>query len=420
MTDTELGEFAILNSGDQDNIIDGMFFNLIQLYKERQNRKRKRRWRTRPINMDWSKTGYHQQTFLKMKEMDEEKLFCHTRMSKEIYGELLKLTAVSLTKYKEQIHAEERLSITLLYLANGTSIADLAQSHKLGKTTARNIILETCEALWEILSPIYLSEPTEDEFKGISNDFLKMWDMPNCVGALSGKHINISYPSKQKSQILVLIAACDAKYTFTTVGVEAYQNQTKGVFYATKFGKDLAEKTLPLPPNVPLPLTSEPFPHYFVGDCAFPLKENLMKPYPDVQECANRTQNVFNYRLSRASRVIENAFGILMTRWRVLKTSLEFSPENAKKIILACLLLHNFIISNDTNQLYCPANYVDAEEEYFVVRGDWRTELETVGGPLSSATSAISSEADSANDTREYLANYFVNAGAVPFQNHVK
>ncbi|XP_050322662.1 uncharacterized protein LOC126754594 [Bactrocera neohumeralis] len=263
--------------------------------------------------------------------MDEQELFAHTRMNRKLYDTFLKLMAPSMCKFKEQIHAEERLSLTLLYFAYGIPFKKLAWSYKIGKTTVRNIVLETCEAIWEMLSPIYLSEPTQQQYKDITTDFAQMWNMPNCVGAIDGKHIAIKCPPNSGSTYynykkffsIVLLAACDAKYTFTAISVGAYGSQSDGgIFHATRFGEDLLENRLPLPPDTPLPLSSHPFPYYFVGDCAFPLKNNLMKPYPGVN--ITRAQRIFNYRLSRARRVIENAFGILTARWRVLRTTMEF------------------------------------------------------------------------------------------------
>lgn len=102
------------------------------------------------------------------------------------------------------------------------------------------------------------------------------------------------------------------------------------------FGQALMDNTLPLTPPKPLSTGStERFPHFFVGDAAFPLRTNLMRPYPGSN--LPRTKRIFNYRLSRARRVIENRFGILTARWRILRTTIECNPTNCEKIVLACI-----------------------------------------------------------------------------------
>lgn len=48
--------------------------------------------------------------------------------------------------------------------------------------------------------------------------------------------------------------------------------------------------------------------YVFIADDAFPLKKNLLKPF---RGSSTPEQEVFNYRLSRARRCVENAFGNL-------------------------------------------------------------------------------------------------------------
>ena len=56
-----------------------------------------------------------------------------------------------------------------------------------------------------------------------------------------------------------------------------------------------------------------------------------MKPYPGKQ--LDETQRVFNYRLSRARRTIENAFGILSAKWRIFRKPIRANVDLAEKIV---------------------------------------------------------------------------------------
>ncbi|KAL1279520.1 hypothetical protein QQF64_026193 [Cirrhinus molitorella] len=80
---------------------------------------------------------------------------------------------------------------------------------------------------------------------------------------------------------------------------------------------------------------------FFVGDEAFPLQKHLLRPYPE--RAIPVDQRVFNFRLSHARRIVENAFGIMAAQFRVYHRVIELSPSNAEKIVQATTILHNFM-----------------------------------------------------------------------------
>nr|XP_037270385.1 putative nuclease HARBI1 [Rhipicephalus microplus] len=77
-----------------------------------------------------------------------------------------------------------------------------------------------------------------------------------------------------------------------------------------------------------------------LGDQAFPLQCHLMKPFSRAGPSGSASQ-VFNYRLSRARRVAENAFGRLKAHFRIMHKGIEVDIDNINRIIRACCILHN-------------------------------------------------------------------------------
>lgn len=189
-----------------------------------------------------------------------------------------------------------------------------------------------------------------------------------------------------------------------------------GIFAESIFGQKLLTGELPLPENCNLPKSNIEFPHFLVGDAAFPLKQHLMRPYPGRLLC--EPKQIFNYRLSRARRTIENAFGILVARWRILRTTINTHPDNAEKMVLACIALHNFIKKNNplTADAYCPKGFVDWEDESGALHfGEWRNDSQNNLNNVRIGSNNATKKAFSLRDT---LANYFLKEGAVPFQKN--
>ena len=82
-----------------------------------------------------------------------------------------------------------------------------------------------------------------------------------------------------------------------------------------------------------------------------------------------------NYRLSRAQRIVENAFGLMCSRFRCLLRTMELDVPNAMQVVRAWMALHNLLISQK-DQFHTHPGCMDFEDELGnVVNGSWRTEL---------------------------------------------
>lgn len=205
-----------------------------------------------------------------------------------------------------------------------------------------------------------------DDWQAISKDFEEVWNLPHCVGAIDGKHVNVQCPNNSGSLFynykgsfsFVLMAICDAHYNFTLVDIGDYgSNNDSGVLSHSWMGKAIEDGSINFPKPEHLEGCDLPLlPYFLVGDEAFGLKPWLQRPYPG--KCLTEPMRIFNYRLSRARRVIENAFGILTARWRILK-----GP----------ICLHNYLGQTET-ALYCPSGFVDSMDQTGNIKpGEWRS-----------------------------------------------
>lgn len=238
------------------------------------------------------------------------------------------------------------------YLASGDSYKSIAYNYLLGDRTVSNIVQEVATAIWNNMQPVYLAEPKTETWKSIALRFEDRWQFPHCVGAIDGKHIVIKKPGKSGSSYfnykhtfsIILMATVDADYKFITIDIGAMGRFSDGnVFASSGLGKKMIKHTILLPNPEQIPTIAEPLPYVFVGDEAFPLSENLMRPYPRRQVTGNYQHQVFNARLSRARQTVECAFGILSSRFRVFRRPFESKVDTVRDVVKAACVLHNYL-----------------------------------------------------------------------------
>ena len=315
--------------------------------------------------------------------------------------------------------------LTLRFLASGDSRTSLTYLFRMGKKSVSRIVSDTCEGIAKVLLPVYMSPPeTEVQWRRISQEFQDIWQFPHVVGALDGKHIVIEAPAKTGTLYhnykgtfsIVLLAICDAKYNFTLVDMGQYgSNNDSGVLAQSEIGYAFERNTLNLPPSEVVTDTQLDIPYFLVGDEIFPLKQWLMRPYPGK---LSEPERIYNYRQSRARRVIENAFGILRARWRIFSRPIKASVENTERYVMASLCLHNYLRQTE-NSLYTPRGFMDVETgDGRIKPGEWRSQIGMQPGSLHQIKPAKGGRRKiEANELRENLKNFLNSeAGSVSWQ----
>lgn len=118
-------------------------------------------------------------------------------------------------------------------------------------------------------------------------------------------------------------------------------------------------------------------PYVFVGDCGFKLTNNFMTPFRQ-RSITNNARKIFNRRLARARRIVEQVYGIMANRFGILHKAIKVNPDNAKKITAAICILHNMLIEkNRISYLRESDDEIDSENDRIDLESESEEDQET-------------------------------------------
>ncbi|XP_018378016.1 PREDICTED: putative nuclease HARBI1 [Trachymyrmex cornetzi] len=194
-------------------------------------------------------------------------------MEPALFEKLLQLIRPSITKQsvvREVISPETRLHITLRYLASGGSMRSLSYAFRVGHNTISKIVSETCEVIWEYLKDTVFIKNDENSWQNVANDFERLWNFPNCIGAIDGKHVILQAPPNSDSTYfnykgnhsINLLAISDVKYRFIIVDIGGEGRQSDGgVFRNSLIGHYFESASLKLPNPKPVEIDGPALPY---------------------------------------------------------------------------------------------------------------------------------------------------------------
>lgn len=252
------------------------------------------------------------------------------RMSYEQFSEILSRVAPKVqredTNMRRAIPAKDKLELTLRYLASGwyfnrfyfyggeilhtlcfTPTGEtqffLSRQFRVSHSSVNCLLAETCQGIYEEPSKEFISLPrTDEDWTRVMRGFGTQWQFPNCVGAMTESTLQSRirptlavYFNYKKRYSVILFAMVDSNYKFLYIDVgTAGSDGDAGIWQTTFLQKALQEGNVNLPKVVTVsecPIVN--LPAILIGDDAFPLSPNLMKPYPGNN--LSTLQRVFNY-----------------------------------------------------------------------------------------------------------------------------
>lgn len=252
------------------------------------------------------------------------------------------------------------------YLATRSSFVDLARQFYRGKSTIGKIVRSKCNAIWTVLQLIYMPILKKEMWREKAKRYIELWNLPNCIGLIDGKHIRIKCFKNTGSRNInykgffsvVLMAMADSKGIFTLVDIgDIGRNSDGSIFRNSSIGKRLkqGELNIPSPNRLPRSRDKGTFPYYCIADEAFLLLPTLLRSFS--RRVLNDAKRIFNFRLSRGRKSVECAFGMLSSKFRVFEVPMACDEKFVIAVVKAACVLHNFIRLREGKNYQQPSNF---------------------------------------------------------------
>ncbi|XP_041469954.1 putative nuclease HARBI1 [Lytechinus variegatus] len=305
------------------------------------------------------------------------------RMPPDMFDELVNRLTPRLLKTQTNFGANLEpgltVALTIRHLASGSKYRDMQYGWRVPHNTISKVVRGVCTAISEEHLDEQMTCPTNDEeWREIANDWLQRWNFPNTIGAIDGKHVACKAHPNSGSEYynykglfrIILVALVSSDYKVIWADVSGNGSASDAQIYNQNELKQGLENSdiMGWPTPGPLPNDTQDVPYFIVGDDAFSQRTYLMKPYS--AKALTREERIYNYRLSRARRVVENTFGIMVNRFQVLLTTMQHHADTVKLILKTCILLHNLM---RTRYPVLQNRLVDRQlKNGQIVPGEWR------------------------------------------------
>ncbi|XP_024529119.1 protein ALP1-like [Selaginella moellendorffii] len=257
-------------------------------------------------------------------------------MKKQTFNNLVDCLHDSIVKqnthYRMAILVRVRVACAIYKFRHGSKLLSLSERFGIGKSTAFEVIKETCAAILEVFANVIKFPTSSSDLKKVIDGFQGITKLPNVAGCIDGSQIEIERPwddpevyFKHHRYSITLQAIVDSKKRFLDIccgwpGTVHDGRVWKNSSFRQRvlLGEVLQQPVMEFPeiPDVSL----KP---YLLGDKGYPCNIAIMTPF-------RRSAN--------------------LSKFQILSSKIRMQPSDVVDVIYACCLLHNYLIdSGDAN-----------------------------------------------------------------------
>jgi hypothetical protein len=275
----------------------------------------------------------------------------------------------------------QKMTVTIRMLAYGT-MADLCDEYvSIGETTAMKCLKKFVKAVVSNFSEEYLRSPPNNDIAkllalGESHEFPGMlgsidcmhWKWKNCPTTWQD---NFTGHIHEPTIILEVVASYDLWIWHAFFGLLGSHNDINVLEHSSVF-TELAEGRAPL---VNYSINGNNYTMgYYLADGIYHLWSTFVKTILSPQEQEQKKKkNHFAKKQEEARKNVEHAFGVLQSRFAIVREPIRFFQiETLKDIMMAYIILNNLIIEDE--------RHIDEVE-----RGDYEQFNATTLDPVSHA-----------------------------------
>ena len=169
----------------------------------------------------------YDQLMVELRNEDPRAFHNFMRMPPAMFDELVDRLTPRLTRqttnFRANLEPGLKVAVTLSHLASGTKYRDMQYAWRVPHDTISKVVREVCEAIVEEHLDEQITCPaTEQEWRQISDDWMRRWNFPHNIGAIDGKHVACKAPPHTGSECynykgffsIILFAMVSSDYKF--------------------------------------------------------------------------------------------------------------------------------------------------------------------------------------------------------------